>query len=115
MRSLRSVQGQEIKKVGWHRDELFSYQDSASGEWFQHTTSMERVLALATTHPLVSMLTLHPENVFQDRELDKQGRAITGDQSNFFLSLSLAVSGKVMHVGISTRHSEASTSFFGLW
>ena len=47
------LQGQEIKKVGWHRDELFSYQDSASGEWFQDTTSMERVLALATTEPMV--------------------------------------------------------------
>ena len=34
-----------------------------------------------------------------------------GDQSNFFLALSLAVSGKVMHVGISTRHIESA--FFG--
>ena len=74
---------------------------------------MERVLALAKTHPLVSTLNPHKENLLQDRVLDDRGRAISGDQSNFFLSPSLAVSGKVMHVGISTRQIESS--FFGLW
>ena len=102
-----------IKKLGQH-DELFVYQDSASGEMFRHATSMERVLALATTHPLVSTLNPILENLLEDRVLDDRGRAISGDQSNFYLSLSLAVCGKVMNVGISTRHSEASTSFFGL-
>ena len=96
-------------------DELFKYLNSASGEWFQHVTSMERVVELAKTHPLVSTISANLENLVEDRELDERGYAKKGDQSNFFLSLSLAVSGKVMNVGISTRHSEASTSFFGLW
>ena len=88
-------------------DELFKYLNSASGEWFQHVTSMERVVELAKTHPLVSTIQVMHQNLAEDRELDERGYAKKGDQSNFFLSLSLAVSGKVMHVGISTRHIDS--------
>ena len=79
-------------------DELFKYKDSASGERFQHVTSMERVAELAKTHPMVSTLKGHLENLLEDRVLDERGRASSGDQSNFWLSLSLAEFGKVMRV-----------------
>ena len=95
------VPGEEVKKLGQH-DELFVYRDSASGEMFRHATSMERVSALATTHPLVSTLNPVPENVHEDRVLDARGLAISGEQSNIYLSLSLAVCGKVIILGIST-------------
>ena len=76
------IRGEEVKKLGQH-DELFVYQDSASGEMFRHATSMERVSALATTHPLVSTLNPVPENVHEDRVLDVRGLAISAGQSNF--------------------------------
>ena len=89
------------------------YRDSASGEMFRHATSMERVSALATTHPLVSTLNPAPENVHEDRVLDVRGLAISGEQSNFYLSLSLAACGKVIIVGISTY--DVDSSVLALW
>ena len=53
------------------------------------------------------------QNWREDRELDEQGLAIKGEQSDFNLSLSLAVTGKVMRVGITTRHIKKG--YFGLW
>ena len=88
---------------------------SASGERFQHVTSMERVAELAKTHPMVSTLKGHLENLLEARVLDERGRASSGDQSNFWLSLSLAEFGKVMNVAITTRPSVVSTGCFGLW
>ena len=93
---------------------MFVY-SSASGERFQHVTSMERVAELAKTHPMVSTLKGHLENLLEDRVLDERGRASSGEQSNFWLSLSLAEFGKVMNVAITTRPSVVSTGCFGLW
>ena len=63
------VPGEEVKKLGQH-DELFVFRDSASGEMFRHATSMERVSALATTHPLVSTLNPIQDHLHEDRVLD---------------------------------------------
>ena len=83
-----------------------------TGEAWQHTTSIERLRELALTHPLVSttdrLVRTHPQRV-----LDKKGRATKGPQSPYELSLSLAETGKVIRVGLSTRGVEAS--LFALW
>ena len=78
------IQGEEVKKIGQH-DELIVHQDSAVAEMVRHATSMERVSALATTHPLVPTLNTVLENLHEDRVLDVRGLAISGGQSNFCL------------------------------
>ena len=50
----------------------------------------------------------HPQRV-----LDEKGRATAGPQSPYELSLSLAVTAKVIRVGLSTRGVEAN--LFALW
>ena len=79
--------------------------ESASGELCQHTTSMHRLLALARTHPIVqTVIPIHLRNLRLDREVDDEGRATKGHQSEFDLSLSLAGSGCVFIVGLSRRN-----------
>ena len=87
-------------------DDLYVYQDSASGDVYQHTTSIGRILALAKTHPLVA--TIKPTKVRNDvqggeRQVDDKGRATSGQQSSFDLSLSMVETGKVFQVGLTTK------------
>ena len=65
-------------------DELFKYLNSASGEWFQHVTSMKRVVELAKTHPLVSTIQAQLENLAEDRELDERGYAKRATRATSF-------------------------------
>ncbi len=89
----KAAEGQETQPIG-ERDDLLAHVDSASGEKFQHTTSVHRAFALAQqTHPLVD--TAHASvrssvgRVFQERVLDERGgRAIAGEQGEFALSVS---------------------------
>ncbi|CAK0907945.1 unnamed protein product, partial [Prorocentrum cordatum] len=87
--------------------------DPAAGEMFQRTASMRRALALSKTQPLAATINPSMRNVLQDRVLDDRGRAISDGQSDFALSLSLAVSGGALAVGIFTGKVDSST--FALW
>ncbi len=75
---------------------------SASGEKFKQTTSVERWLELAKTHPM-AVGTWHACSRRKRPAYDERGRAVGGEQSEFGLSLSLAGSGKAFHVGMSTK------------
>ena len=102
---------------------LFQYADSASGESYQHTTSIQRMAALANSHPLVATMRLSclRHVLDEDAVVDHEGRAkTTADdspprrQSPYDLSLSLARSGRVFKVGLSTRRKHP-TLFFLWW
>ena len=88
------------------RPHLYVYKDSASGDTRQHTTSIERILALAQTHPLVATINrVELRNLGgEERQVDKEGRATSGHQSLFDLSLGLAGTGKVFQVGLTTKN-----------
>ena len=83
-------------------DGLFVHWGSASGEKFKQMTSVERWLELAKTHPMV-VGTWHACSRRKRPAYDERGRAVGGEQSEFGLSLSLARSGKALHVGMSTK------------
>ena len=84
------------------RPHLYVYKDSVSGDTRQHTTSIERIFALAQTHPLVATINriAHPG----DPKVDKEGRATSGHQSPFDLALGLVGTGKVFQVGLTTKN-----------
>ena len=93
--------------------ELFAYTDDDSGEIHQHTTSIQRMLVLARTHPLVHTIDcIHVRNVLDEREEDDKGRVTSGHQSSFELSLSLVETGMVFRVGLRTK--SVRPEFFAL-
>ena len=77
-------------------------------EAWQHTTSIERLTELALTHPLVSTTSRLMVCRVKAVLTDERGRASEGPQSPYELSLSLAVTGKVIRVGLSTRGVDES-------
>ena len=117
----RIRQGAGVRRVAGEPS-LFQYGDSASGETYQHTTSIQRMAALANSHPLVATMRLSclRHVLDEDAVVDHEGRAkTTADdfpprhQSPYDLSLSLARSGKVFKVGLSTRRMHPT--LFSLW
>ena len=105
--------GQGTKNVG-DETELFTFQDPASGGLREHTTSVERMMALAKTHPLVATTTQAGlKGLRQERVVDRSGRATSGHQSPYTLSLSLAVTGKVLKIGLCSRWM--LPGLFALW
>eukprot|EP00959_Pyramimonas_sp_CCMP1952_P124543 2604319-Pyramimonas_sp.AAC.1 len=74
---------------------------------------MGRVMVLAGTHPLASALDFQLKSEYENRVADERGRASHGDQSDFTLCISLAVSGKMFHVGLSRRNIK--DDLFGVW
>ncbi len=93
--------GQDAAAIG-KADDLFVYQDSASGELFQQTTSVRRWFELAKTHPGATAFFTSSCRQRPARD-DERGRAVEGDQGGRILWLSLAVSGKEFRAGISTE------------
>ena len=98
----RIRRGAGVRRVA-EEPTLFQYVDSASLETYQHTTSIQRMAALANSHPLVATMRLSClRHVLDDDALvDREGRAkTTADgcpprhQSPYDLSLSLGLSQK---------------------
>ena len=83
--------------------DLFQYTDRVSGQTHQHTTSIGRMHALARSHPFVWTTTcICLRSVRDEREEDCKGRATSGPQSSFELSMSLVHTLKVFRVGLTT-------------
>ena len=83
--------------------DLFQYRDCDSGQTHQHTTSIGRMHALARSHPFVWTTTcICLRSVWDEREEDCKGRATSGPQSSFELSMSLVHTLKVFRVGLTT-------------
>ena len=83
----------------------------------QHTMSVDRMGALAATHPLAATLLSHAKLGWSDRGRDSRGRAKDGfDQSPYHLSVSLAGygGGKTMYMGLTTK-GVRDKDMFGLW
>ena len=94
---------------------LHTFTDPDTGATSKHTTSIERMAGLAKTHPLVAtMIPCRMRHLLGDRVLDSEGRASSGSQSLYDLSLSLSVSGKVLRMGLSCR-GVGPTSFLLWW
>ena len=74
----RIRQGAGVRRVA-EEPTLFQYDDSASGETYQHTTSIQRMAALANSHPLVATMRLSclRHVLDEDAMVDHEGRAKT--------------------------------------
>ncbi len=112
----KAAEGQETQPIG-ERDDLLAHVDSASGEKFQHTTSVHRAFASAQTHPLVD--TAHASvrssvgRVFQERVLDERGRAIAGEQGELALSVGLPAFSVEFAAGVAAKN--IAESMVALW
>ncbi len=107
----RVGEGEKTPPLG-ASDDLFEHRDSASGDWFQHVTSVRRWLELAKTHPMVhTCYPYYPRRAA--RVLDEQGRAVSGEQGEFRLSLSLSATGNVFRVGM--RAKSVAPPLVALW
>ena len=107
----RVGEGEKTPPLG-ASDDLFEHRDSASGDWFQHVTSVRRWLELAKTHPMVhTCYPYYPRRAA--RVLDEQGRAVSGEQGEFRLSLSLSATGNVFRVGM--RAKNVAPPLVALW
>ena len=83
----------------------------------QHTMSVDRMGALAETHPLAATLLPHAKPGWSGRVRDSRGRAKDGfAQSPYHLSVSLAGygGGKTMYMGLTTKGIR-DKDMFGLW
>ncbi len=102
----RIKEGQETAAIG-ESDGLFVYRDPASGEKFQHTTSMARMVELAKTHPVVATWTTSPQSRLGPLPAhdDERGRAVSAEQGEFILSVGLSLlGGKVFNAGMTTKN-----------
>ena len=84
--------------------DLFQYTDRVSGQTHQHTTSIGRMMALATSHPLVAegstTCYLLQSSRDEQNKVDDEGRVTSGP--SHVLSMSLVGTLKVFEVGLKT-------------
>ena len=84
--------------------DLFQYTDRVSGQTHQHTTSIGRMMALATSHPLVAegstTCYLLQSSRDEQNKVDDEGRVTSGP--SHVLSMSLVGTLKVFQVGLKT-------------